>query len=264
VPFAALSHPRDGAYLIEHAVIVLAPSASLSLSAARDRPREAAATSTLVVGDPELGEKDRGRFGPLPGARDEAREIAALYGAEPLLGADATPAAFLERAQGSHVVHVGSHAEVNENNPLLSSLLLSPDGPDASGRLYAHQILQSRPAGPDVVILAACSTAAGEPPAGEGVAGLVRAFLAAGVPAVLASRWDLDDRGHREIYLELHRQLAAGSDPATALRTAQRTFLAESDERSRSPATWAALSVYGSGIPSSFAADRIDSERTGS
>jgi len=57
--------------------------------------------------------------------------------------------------------------------------------------------------------------------ASEGVVGLPRAFLFAGVPCIVASQWKLEDKSSSELMVEFYRNLRGGrSDAASALRAA--------------------------------------------
>jgi CHAT domain-containing protein len=51
--------------------------------------------------------------------------------------------------------------------------------------------------------------------------GLVRAFMAAGAPAVLATLWRVDARSTRLLMERFYREVAAGSSFAPALHAAQ-------------------------------------------
>jgi CHAT domain-containing protein len=97
---------------------------------------------------------------------------------------------------------------------------------------------------PQLVVLAACSTAAGAISRGEGAMSLARPFLGAGIPLVIASQWDVDDRATAELFGVFHRQLAVMRDPVQALRTAQLALLRGATE-GRTPAAWGAFVAMG-------------------
>jgi len=96
VPFAAL--PFDGEQLIDRFALVLLPDVeallglSLDVRALRDREMR-----SIVVRDPDLSQDQRWNFPPLPGARNEAMEVAALLGVEPLIGEEATKRHLLDQ-----------------------------------------------------------------------------------------------------------------------------------------------------------------------
>src|SRR5262249_3901189 len=139
---------------------------------------------------------------PLPDAEPEAREVAALYPqAELLVGSQATRERFLQSVARHDVTHFGGHAVASLEDPGLSSLLFAADGESERGSaLFANEIEARpwpRPLRTQLVVLAACGTALGASYRGEGPISLARSFLSAGVPAVLASFWDVDDRVSR-------------------------------------------------------------------
>src|SRR6185369_8519124 len=124
-------------------------------------------------------------------------------------------------APGFERLHLAAHALVDGRNPLLSALVLAPGTPGDTGALYASEIYQLRLPRTRLVVLAACDTGNAYLPGSEGATTLGRAFLAAGVPTVVASLWDVDDRATARLLSRFHEELQAGNDPASALRRAQ-------------------------------------------
>jgi len=248
LPFATIRNPETGRYLVEDHALVVAPSASLFL-ASLTRLQTAASTavsSALLVGDPRT---DGGttELAALPGADREATESAAFYERhEVLTGAAATRRQFIESAPRHDVVHFGGHALVNVEYPLLSRLLFAgSDGGVEPQPLFAHEISRLRFPRTRVVVLAACSTAVGAISRGEGVVSIARPFLAAGVPIVIASQWDVDDRATERLFVTFHRELSRTGDAAGALRTAQLSLLHDPDAVLASPASWGGFFALG-------------------
>ena len=115
--------------------------------------------------------------------------------------------------------------------------------------LYAFEIEHHALPQARLVVLAACGTAAGEASRLEGALSIARPFLAAGVPAVVASLWDADDTTSRRFFVAFHRNLLAVGDPATALRQTQLGFLRERDVTLTHPSAGLASSAW-AGSPS--------------
>jgi CHAT domain-containing protein len=221
LPFASLQDPRTGAVLVEHAAITITPSLALyrvdSHVAASRRRYDA-----VVVGNPNRANSERERFPSLPGAEREAHAVAALYrGAHLLTGASATRRAFLDAAPHGRVIHVAGHALVDERQPDLSRLLVSPSADDAIGAVFARDLSLASLEGVRLVILSACDTARGRTSRGEGVIGLARAFLSAGASSVIATLWPVDDERAFDLALTIHKELIRGRSAAEALRAAQ-------------------------------------------
>jgi CHAT domain-containing protein len=246
VPFAALIKREDRRYLIEDHAIEVAPSLTVFL-AASERPRTAgdASNEALVFGNPRSALDGAGATPDLPEAEAEARDIAALYPrAMVLVGAHATKSDFVANAARYRVVHFAGHAIANEARPELSRLLMA--GPDEGARsLFARDISALRLDATELVVLGACRTSIGRIRRGEGVFNLARPFLAAGVPAVVASLWDVDDRASRTLLVAFHRALRRTGDVAGALRIAQLEMMGAADPRLQAPAAWAAFVVIG-------------------
>jgi CHAT domain-containing protein len=192
---------------------------------------------------------DRERFkslAALPAAEIEARLVAAeLPGSRLLTGRDATRRRFLHALSAKpQVIHFAGHSVLNPELPHFSMLLFAGKaGNGDSGALYSYEIGELELDATRLVVLSACSTAAGRISASEGATSLARPFLAAGVPAVLASLWEVEDPAAAVLLSRFHRRLQAGDDPVAALRTAQLSLLDGSP-----PSHWAAFHVIG-GVP---------------
>jgi CHAT domain-containing protein/tetratricopeptide (TPR) repeat protein len=121
----------------------------------------------------------------------------------------------------------------------------TPGASDAeSVRLHAEDIATSRlPA--RLVVLSGCESAGGRIFSGEGVAGLASAFLAAGVPTVVATLWPVEDRVTQRLILDFYRGLARGLSAAEALRAAQKGLRGRAG--TADPFFWAGFVVVGEG-----------------
>jgi CHAT domain-containing protein len=243
VPFSVLIDSRSHHYLVEEYAISVSPSLlllshALKRGALFDRP---CAGRILVVGNPAF---DRNRFPRLlrlPGSEEEARQIAAIYpDSKVLLDREATKTAFLDAAGQYEIVHFGGHAISNEEFPLLSRFVLAPDlRTGDGGSLLAHEIYGHRFPKTRLVVLAACSTARARVSPGEGALSLARPFLAAGVPSVVASLWDINDEQSRFLFDTFHRLVAEGLPPHQALHEAQIRIR----RQNLHPSVWAAFEV---------------------
>ena len=129
------------------------------------------------------------------------------------------------------------------DDPARSRLLLAADAGD-SGALYLRD-LPWRDLRAALVVLAACRSAAGTVSRTEGALSLSRPFLAAGVPNVVGSLWDVDDEVSRTFFVAFHRSLLAGADPARALHSAQLLLLHSGDPTLAHPSTWAGFVSIG-------------------
>jgi CHAT domain-containing protein len=255
VAFAGLWDRQTGRYLVEDYTLGITPSGTVfaraSLSA---RAQHATALRALIVGNPQLDRRLWTGLSTLPGAEAEAAEIGHLYPhSELLMGSGATKTAFLARVRGSEVVHYAGHAAASADAPSSARLFFAPDPRTRdSGVLYLRELGRSALPRTRLVVLAACRTAAGAVSRVEGALSLGRPFLAAGVPDVVASLWDIDDAVSRRFFVAFHRALLAEGDPVVALRKAQLALLRSDDASLAHPASWAAFICMGGLDPHSL------------
>lgn len=254
LPFAALAKRERSRLLVEDHEIVVAPSASVFVRLS-DRDKSfyrGIEHKVLAVGNPLSSDSVFNGGGALPVAETEAKEVAGLYPRSVLLlGADATAPRFLRGVAESEVVHFAGHARVDATYPLFSALLFAPEtGLDGSGPLFAHQIYGRRFPRTRVVVLAACSTGRGDAGLAEEAIGLARPFLAAGIPAVVASLSAVGDRQSLALLKVFHRRYLESGDPVAALAEAQRERIVDQGGERFAPWSWAAFEVFGgSGLP---------------
>ena len=190
------------------------------------------------------------RFERLYSSRQEAEAIGALAPKGKKLQAldfDASrkTATSPELAQ-YRIVHFATHGLLNSLHPELSGLVLSlvdGEGKPQNGFLQSHEIYNLT-LGAELVVLSACQTALGKEIRGEGLLGLTRGFMYAGAPRVVASLWNVPDRGTAELMKRFYQSmLAKGLAPAAALRESQLAMLKE--KRWRSPYYWAGFVIQG-------------------
>jgi CHAT domain-containing protein/tetratricopeptide (TPR) repeat protein len=219
----------------------------------RGRPAAAAPLSADLLRaahDVGLASGARRVFPRLPYSRQEAAAIAAAAGRGGVLSAldfDASRSTALSsRLAAYDVVHFATHGIVDDARPDLSGLVLSlidRRGRAQDGFLRLHDIDALRlPV--SLVVLSGCRTALGKDVRGEGLLGIVRAFMRAGAPRVVASLWEVDDRATAAFMREFYQALVvSGRSPAAALREAQLAL--RSRERWRDPFYWAGFVLQG-------------------
>jgi CHAT domain-containing protein len=93
-----------------------------------------------------------------------------------------------------------------------------------------------------LVVLAACST--GKDLGLLDTNGLVRNFLVAGVPAVIASHWNVDSQTTSTLMIEFYQNLARGKTIGSSMSEARAEVLKAKPH----PYYWAGFSLYGRAI----------------
>ncbi len=265
--------------LLEHLEVVYLPSATtLALQRRRLAERVPAPRWVAVLADPVFSAQDprlaelspganaepgqRGAvpvvletppgtpFERLPSSRREGEAIAALAPAgEAWMALDlaaSREAVLSGKLRGFRVLHFATHGVADTRNPWLSGLVLSLV--DAAGRAREGFLglpdLYELDLAADLVVLSGCRTALGKEVRGEGLMGLTRGFLHAGVPRVVGSLWPVEDRASMELMSRFYRAMwQDGLAPAAALRQAQLSL--KSEPRYRDPHSWAAFVLQG-------------------
>jgi CHAT domain-containing protein/tetratricopeptide (TPR) repeat protein len=251
VPFALLRSPRTGRYLIQDHPLSVAPSeAVLDFCLRRERELgRQGRTRALVIGDPSFDRKLFPNLQRLQGAAAEALHLAQAYpGSQTLLAERASKAAFLGLAGEFQIVHYAGHAVADLEYPLLSQLLFASEAGDPGGGvLFSWELLGRRFRLTQLVVLGGCDTAEGAMARSESIEGLAGPFLAAGVPAVIASLGPVDDQLAGELFARFYHHLATGLDIAGALRAAQIELALREAASSHPDFGWASFELIGSG-----------------
>lgn len=191
------------------------------------------------------------RFGRLLSTRREAAEIMALVPErerKQALDFEASRAMVLSPELSRYrIVHFATHGLLNSVHPELSGIVLSlvdERGDPQDGFLRLHDIYNLKlPA--ELVVLSACRTGLGKEIKGEGLIGLARGFMYAGVPRIVASLWKVDDRATSELMKCFYQGLLGPERlrPAEALRRAQLSI--RKQKQWRAPYYWAAFVIQG-------------------
>ncbi len=256
LPFPALRPSRDADPIATRFRIETVPSASLWVHWRRD-PGPPLRDRALVLADPELPvsrpandpvrvvPRDVAALARLPGARAEARAVASALGGRADVRLDRAASEAALRAADLRpygLVHLAVHALVHQDDASRTVLALAPGASSEDGLVHLHEIVSLRLDG-QVVVLSACSSAAGEVTHGEGVLGLARAFFVAGAHTVVGGLWPLRDRDARAFIEAFAASLGRGATVGEAVGEARRKRIAAGDP----PAAWAGWVVLGDG-----------------
>ena len=219
LPFHALY--TGSQYLIETHIVHYLPSASL-LRFCGPRP---AANGVATSGIDQLsalkptcttfGYSNNNR---LPHSVTEAEQIAELMQGVAYINEEATAAALRTNGATAHVLHISTHGDFHEENPLFSGLTL------ADGQLTILDIFDLRIQA-SLVVLSACQTGRNVVSNGDELRGLLRAFLYAGASSLVLTHWPIEDRSTAHFMNGFYNQLTQGSAKNCALRAAQLAFI---------------------------------------
>ncbi len=206
LPLEALCD-TTGHYLGDRYQITYIPSATVYawLRETRRTGSDTAIRQALLLGDPALPD-DR-----LPKSRFEVQRVATMVDeATILIDTDASERALVELAERDaladfQLIHLATHARVDDEDPGRSALLLVrdtlPDSPAAAtagdrlfdGVLTVKEIVRGWRLEAELVTLSCCESALGVESSSEGYIGLVHAFLQVGARNLLVSLWKVEE-----------------------------------------------------------------------
>jgi CHAT domain-containing protein len=127
-------------------------------------------------------------------------------------GSQVTIEALISQLPGASVLHFAGHAINSQQH---SGLLLS------DGLLGASSLKKTSLTRIQLAVFSACDTQDGSTGRIYDVDGLVRVFLRAGVPHVVASRWNVNSAATRQFMNLFYRALLDGNSVAESVHRAQ-------------------------------------------
>jgi CHAT domain-containing protein len=248
-PDQGLNSYRDPDYLLRHHTIAYAYSLNLLLASdfqPRKRLQVAAFAPDYGTRDDVAGKAAVSVYKPLPGAREEITAIRKqVVGTRTYFGKGAAESSFREEAAKGVVMHLAMHAQVNPDYPMFSSFVFADDdSPGDDHLLNGYEIFQMEIRSP-MVVMSACNSGFGPARGREGLLNLGRGFLKAGVPAVVMSHWNFDDRAGSVMMPVFYRFLESGDPSGVALQQAKLEFLQQADGLRSHPYFWSAPVLYG-------------------
>jgi hypothetical protein len=217
LPFAALEW-GDGDLVIDRFGVCVLPAASvMPFCQAKNRARGTAPDGSahrprtaLIAGVAAVEDTDPADL------EQDAALLESLMDCRRLAGPDRTTrAAVIDAIGGYDVVHLACHGVFGGDrglDPLQASGLVLSDGtgppsltrPAAGGMLSARDML-GLSLEADLVALRACSTARADVEAGDELLGLIRSFLFAGTPSLLAALWNVNKVSSRLLLEAFYR-----------------------------------------------------------
>jgi hypothetical protein len=227
VPLHALK--LGGEPLLARNPVVYTPSLTVLRHCLVRRSRAGGVRTAALLGNPG---GDRGEAGEL------VRDLGRRFGATPLLEGEVTFAAFAGAAAKADLVHFQGHARHDRGDPLASYLEL------ADGVMTARDVFGLPRLRAELVVLAACESAANVVRTGDELLGMIPAFLYAGAQSVLATLWRVSGPSAALVMRHFYDALADGAaDRAEALRRAMLAVRAVPGREA--PYHWAPFVLHG-------------------
>lgn len=250
LPFPALMDQQEN-YLISQHPLTIAPSIQvLELTRKQRQNLATSAGEKVIVGNPvmpsltpELGGKPI-VLAPLPGSEIEAKEIGGLLKTAVLSGNQATETTVVERMKKAQVIHLATHGLLDEFKHLdwgmPGAIALAPDQ-KSDGFLTSEEIM-GLDLKASLVVLSACNTGKGRLTS-DGVIGLSRAWMAAGVPSLVVSLWSVPDQPTASLMTQFYEEQQQPINRAQALQQAMLTVMKQYSH----PLDWSGFILMGEG-----------------
>lgn len=200
-----------------------------------------------IVRPQNMLQKDSVFLPPLLGNQKELTTLRRRYAGRFFPGRQAKKG-LLRTADGSSVLHISTHALIDDQFPAFSHLLLHDKNGGKHVPLYAYELLERR-LNTELVVLSACNTGVGQIQEGQGVASLARAFAFAGSADLVVSLWPVRDDTTPVIMRHFYDNLESGLSKPEALRQAKLTFLNHTRGEAAHPYYWGTFIYTGDDQP---------------
>ncbi len=174
----------------------------------------------------------------LPCSGKEVREINDIMKGDIHINQNALKSVFEKNASNYRVIHMATHACVDEANPLFNKIFLKDD-------YLSNADLYNTKLNAELVVLSACNTGSGKLVRGEGVLSLARGFIQAGCLSSVVTQWSVDDCTTSDIMIDFYKQLRQGLPKSKALQQAKLNHLTNAKRIESHPYYWAAFVQFG-------------------
>jgi CHAT domain-containing protein len=189
----------------------------------------------------------------LPGSVTTQRKLSTTLGDRGIFlsGPAATDKAFRRWSGDARIIHIDTHAFLNDQTPDYTWLFFQPsDKKDPGSGIVSASEIQQLSLRAELAVLGFCDSGNGKLHAGEGLASLAREFYIAGCSNVLVSSWALPDQPATYIMQRFYDYLFSGMGKAAALQQAKLDYLDDEAHRfALHPYFWAGLQMIGDDEP---------------
>ncbi len=183
---------------------------------------------------------------PLTHVSKELDEISTAFSTKIYKGKEATKANFLEQASQASVLHLAMHTVLNDKDPLRSELVFAPEKGKTTQELFSVSELFGMDLNADLAVLSACNSGNGKLNKGEGIMSLSTGFQYAGVPSIVMTHWDVNDKYSADLMVGFYAYLSKGLSKNKALHLAKIDLIRKGNAMYSHPYYWAGFSLIGS------------------
>ncbi len=164
------------------------------------------------------------------------------------IGDNANVNTFKSEIENSRIVHIATHSEVSEKDPLFSTIFLksiNDNGQQEGQPLYAYELFDTQLSN-DLIMLNSCSSGSGSYLQGSGIVGISRALRFAGAQSLGLNLWIVNDKIASEFAEDFYKNLNKGYSKSEAMRQAK---IEQIKFGNADPHFWGAYSLIGNPSP---------------
>ena len=162
-----------------------------------------------------------------------------------LTNQSATTQTFREVAGNSKILHLATHSEVSDSDPLFSRLHFYSDSADDSGQLFAYELFNLNLSN-ELVMLNSCESGGDRYLQGSGIMGINRALRYAGVQSLILNAWSVNDQFAADFAELFYKYLNQGETKSKSLQLAKIDFI---KTKNANPHYWGSYILNGDNKP---------------
>jgi CHAT domain-containing protein len=189
----------------------------------------------------------------LPYARTEVTNIASklthLSNVQTFVNEQSTKLTFEKTAPESQIIHLATHSEVSERDPMFSTVYLSntDHSPDSTfnNQIFAYELFELDLSN-EMIMFNSCESGSGPYIQGTGVMGMSRALRYAGANSLVLNLWSVNDMLASDFAIHFYEELNKGKSKAEALQATKQYFL---KNKNASPHFWGPYMLIGNSNP---------------
>jgi len=162
-------------------------------------------------------------------------------------GLNATPQTFREAAVNSRILHMATHSEISESDPLFSRIHLVPDADsdDQTNQIFAYELFDLD-LNNELIMLNSCESGGDRSIQGSGIMGISRALHYAGAQSLILNAWSVNDQFAAAFANTFYTHINSGETKSRALQLAKIDFIKNNNSN---PHFWGPYILNGNNDP---------------
>ena len=247
IPFSSINtNPNGINYLIEKKAISYAHSATLfaELKQSKSLNNTVLAFAPSFDDNFEANNERSTILLPLSNNVKEVEQILTHFKGNSFISKNASLKNFTDQIFNYGIIHLATHAILNDELPEYSYLAFTPKKNEES-LLYVSDLYNMQ-FDANLITLSACETGIGDLKKGEGFISLSRGFFYGGASSILNTIWKINDASSSILMNNFYKHLSKGNHKDIALQKAKLEFLKANKQNALShPYYWSGFVLTG-------------------